>query len=350
MTTKVNMDCSQVRPLLSEALDQRLSQGESVAIRSHLLACHGCRSRFDDLRRLHIWTHELPRPAPSADFQSELLRRIQAGEGTPAAVLRGPVSIAHRLRFFASGAVTAAALLISAWLVHDGLRQAPSGDASVAADTALGTPMPVTAASLAEQVLARSAASLETLQHDAPGIRDLPPNRASEKLVERSRDAYYGLKLVRHLHPRVLELPEPVAREISGIEAALEQAFELGRMGQRSRADVERAIDGILQARISREMFDQVRIRPQQQPVDIGDMLPSEWSHDPRRVREFTLALKNLFEQPVHGFRLRLRAGHGGELELESGGVMFFRQPLIQWSDADGRRIFRVQVPEAPGR
>jgi len=58
---------------------------------------------------------------PSSDFSKRLFERIQSGEGSPEAGLLEPVAISRKLRIFASGALTAAALLLGAFLIFETL-------------------------------------------------------------------------------------------------------------------------------------------------------------------------------------------------------------------------------------
>ncbi|PIE22350.1 MAG: hypothetical protein CSA62_12630 [Planctomycetota bacterium] len=113
------LDCRSISNLLGESFDGRLARHEALAVRAHLLQCPSCRRAYGELERLREWTQGLPVPSLSNDFQDKLFERIHSGEGASMAIL--PQARAVRgIAWFVSGMATAAALLLSAWLLFGG--------------------------------------------------------------------------------------------------------------------------------------------------------------------------------------------------------------------------------------
>jgi len=130
---KNSISCKTAEDWLSEALDERLSASETRAFRAHILSCRNCRKALDRLKALSSWTDALPRQTVSQSFSKTLQRRIASGEGSPVAALMSPVPMFHKFKFFLSGAVTAAAVLLGFFLLFDGLRsKKESGEPLVA--------------------------------------------------------------------------------------------------------------------------------------------------------------------------------------------------------------------------
>ena len=48
----LNLPCDEVARLASATLDRKLTAGEGIALRSHLLYCHACRRYLAQIRRI----------------------------------------------------------------------------------------------------------------------------------------------------------------------------------------------------------------------------------------------------------------------------------------------------------
>jgi hypothetical protein len=348
------MNCRQARALVSEARDQRLGQADSRAFRAHVLACQGCRRVFDDFRTLQIATRDLPRHAPTGDFQTELMRRIAAGEGTPIALLRGPVPVAHRVRLFVSGAATAAALLVAAWLLIDGLlggqnppQHKDLSAGQVPAMLPIGTPFPIDSASLANRLVSESVASFNGLQKEAPTWRTLPPALATQRLVAKSRDPYYGFQLMRSLSPRVIELDKS-DKSLREAEDALENVMQLGRSDRRTREAVEQLIDLLCRVQLSEDFANNVRIRIVTEPVDLDDLLPMRL-RQPADLSELWSVLLTMMGGARDAGGRNLTPSPGAEaqffhLELPGGGGEFFFRGSRLLLMGDGKRGVRFML------
>jgi hypothetical protein len=113
------LSCREAETLISEALDRRLQASLDRLLRKHIFSCPGCRKTYQDTLALQALVQGQPEDSVSPDFIDILEERIQAGEGTPPAALDAPIPLARKLKLFSSGMGTAAALLLSAWLVLD---------------------------------------------------------------------------------------------------------------------------------------------------------------------------------------------------------------------------------------
>lgn len=118
------MNCQHAQKDMQKALDRRLPQSEQRAFQEHILGCKPCRLEFDRYSKLQTWTRELPVHEPSQDFSRKLFERIQSGEGSPENIDLEPVPISRKLRIFTSGAITAAALMLGAFLIFETLKGA----------------------------------------------------------------------------------------------------------------------------------------------------------------------------------------------------------------------------------
>ncbi|MEZ6037305.1 MAG: hypothetical protein R3F29_07480 [Planctomycetota bacterium] len=118
------MNCNTCRYQLSQCLDGRLPSGQRTAAMQHVEQCAECRTFWDDLQAAQQLTLRLQQPRVGADFREQLWARIHAGEGTPEAVFHEPVPILTKVRYAATGAAAAAAVLLAAiWIRDDsGLR------------------------------------------------------------------------------------------------------------------------------------------------------------------------------------------------------------------------------------
>ncbi|MCB9879330.1 MAG: hypothetical protein H6835_17180 [Planctomycetes bacterium] len=114
------MNCNTCRYQLSQCLDGRLPSGQRTAAMQHVERCAECRTFWDDLQAAQQLTMRLKQPHVGADFREQLWARIHAGEGTPEAVFHEPVPIWTKVRYAATGAAAAAAVLLAAlWVRGD---------------------------------------------------------------------------------------------------------------------------------------------------------------------------------------------------------------------------------------
>ncbi len=113
------LSCREAEGLISEALDRRLQANLDRALRKHIFSCPSCRKVYQDTLALQALVQRQPEDQVSPDFMEVLEERIAAGEGTPPAALDSPIPLSRKLKLFSSGMGTAAALLLSAWLIMD---------------------------------------------------------------------------------------------------------------------------------------------------------------------------------------------------------------------------------------
>ncbi|HHI78482.1 MAG TPA: zf-HC2 domain-containing protein [Planctomycetes bacterium] len=142
------LSCREAEFLISEALDRRLQASTDRVLRRHIFSCPSCRKVYQDHLSLQNLVQNQPEAQVSPDFMEVLEARIAAGEGTPTAALDAPIPLARKLKLFSSGMGTAAALLLSAWLILDEISSPPLPNSSqaqtpVAASTGTSTPLPV---------------------------------------------------------------------------------------------------------------------------------------------------------------------------------------------------------------
>ncbi len=119
------LSCRETQALISESLDHRLQSSLDRGLRKHIFSCPPCRKVYQDLLALQALVKGQPEDQVSPDFMEVLERRIASGEGTPTAALDSPIPLARKLKLFSSGMATAAALLLSAWLVLDEITPPP---------------------------------------------------------------------------------------------------------------------------------------------------------------------------------------------------------------------------------
>ncbi len=295
------MNCKTASTLASEALDQRLSQPDAIAFRTHILGCPSCHRHMDRLRRLSIATKALANTPVSADFRSTLIQRIEAGEGSPRAVLDGPVPLRERVKFFASGAATAAALLLSAWLVADGLSSAaPRNSAAPKSSAALETTAAATAphqidantfdrlirvspVTFGQQAFEKSKELFMGLQREAPRLVSQPPKNAFRKLVDRSNDAIIGFRLLQSLNNIVI-LPERFSRSVERIESNLQQVLRFRRQPARSREVVQSMVRLILKDQLVSDESPRLLLAANDQELELVRRLPAQF-REPENVR-----------------------------------------------------------------
>mgnify|MGYP001794563199 CR=1 FL=1 len=117
--------CSSVRHALSECLDGRLPSGRRSEVMAHVAKCGDCAEFWRDLQKIRELSNSAEQPAVGNNFREGLWRRIEAGEGTPEAVFSEPVPMLTRLRYVATGAAAAAALVFVLHLTDPDRGSAP---------------------------------------------------------------------------------------------------------------------------------------------------------------------------------------------------------------------------------
>ena len=131
---------------LSLHLDGRLPAARRDALVERLFEDDDTARLQAEMERAQELALSLPRERVGAAFSETLWQRIRAGEGTPEAVFREPVSTATKLRYVAAGAVAAAALmfLLRPWLTPPADAAIPelhNGQPTVVADGVLTIPV-----------------------------------------------------------------------------------------------------------------------------------------------------------------------------------------------------------------
>jgi hypothetical protein len=107
--------------LLSEAMDGRLPSRRREKILEHLGSCASCRATWDGMHAARNTLFRLPGERVGNDFAQGLWQRIEAGEGTPEHALDAPIPWPSKVRYLATGAAAAAAVLIVFSSVFSGL-------------------------------------------------------------------------------------------------------------------------------------------------------------------------------------------------------------------------------------
>ena len=324
------MACTTARRLMSEALDQRLARDTAHGFRQHLLACQSCRCVFDDLRLLKQATQELPSQPPSADFQTRLFERIESGEGTLVDVLRGPTPLAHRVRFFASGAATAAALLLSAWLIFDGLKdETPTG--AIPSEVAkVETVDPV---QLGRETLVRTSNLLRQARHEAPRLVRQPPLKARERLSHLTQDVLGGIHVIHALEKNNLELPQRFREPLGRVEFNMRRVRDIARRQRFSRDDLQHMVKLVLAEDLDLEAAKQARIG-MLDDVDLGRSINL-------RDRERVQRIMRFFERNFEGVRLvemqEVERGLREQLEMHKARVRFGGSHVLLRFEIRGR-------------
>ena len=113
------MNCNTCRFELSQCLDGRLPSGRRATVLQHVDACAPCAEYWTEMQAAQQLVLRVPRLQVGADFRDRLWARIQAGEGTPDAVFREPISWLTKTRYALTGAAAAAAVLLAALWLRD---------------------------------------------------------------------------------------------------------------------------------------------------------------------------------------------------------------------------------------
>jgi len=303
------MKCNTAHSLLSEAIDQRLPQIEAQALQKHLIACPSCRAEYDSLAQLQCWTRELPETLVAGDFASRLMARIASGEGTPPAVLNMPTPLGTRVRHFAYGAGTAAALLLSAFLVLDGLKDSGSR-VPERHDTAVAhSPLPTGLTQISEDEVARRAieqatTQFQVLQANAPRIvSKFPPRRAVEKLVNESDEVYWITTVARTSSPGAVELPKELSASLEDIE----QTCRLVRLRSIHSKDPSRTskelVELILRPSVPDRKATAVKVRLGAPRFKL-DRLVQRFGSDPEALLQIRRTLEKLLDRNTDGVQL----------------------------------------------
>lgn len=107
------MNCRTSQYELSQCLDGRLPSGRRSLVMAHVADCQPCARFWAELQRAQELVLRLPRQQVSRGFREALWERIEAGEGTPAAILQESVPLATKARYVLTGAAAAALLVVA---------------------------------------------------------------------------------------------------------------------------------------------------------------------------------------------------------------------------------------------
>lgn len=122
-----NMDCTEVKQLLSAYFDDELASEERIAVAEHLAGCDECSTELAGFERLSDMARGLDTPMPPPQMWSQLERQLEEERGTQRIQLtnRSPRQYFSVQRLIA----VAASLLVavglgwlgySTWIGHDG--------------------------------------------------------------------------------------------------------------------------------------------------------------------------------------------------------------------------------------
>lgn len=194
------MNCQHAQKDMGQALDRRLPQSEQRAFQEHILSCKPCRLEFDRHQKLQTWTRALPSARPAQDFSQRLFDRIQSGEGSPDGILTEPVPISRKLRIFAAGAVTAAALMLGAFLIQDTL-SGPRNDGSI--DFQTTPPIPSSVSTVSDPVK-RAEFELNNVVvglQNAQALQNVPAlsTRTLDNIIDRGKSIEDSLSMLHEL-------------------------------------------------------------------------------------------------------------------------------------------------------
>src|ERR1041385_1978627 len=135
-----DMNCRICHYELSQCLDARLPSGRRALVMQHVAECERCAQFWAELQAARELALRLPRRRPGPDFREQLFARIQTGEGTPPAVFQEHVPVIAKIRYAATGAAIAAAVLLVFTLARTGAPKAPATDDPIAATSVSATP------------------------------------------------------------------------------------------------------------------------------------------------------------------------------------------------------------------
>lgn len=123
--------CFEYELLISQKLDDELSESDEILLADHLRSCSSCRALYDELAQIQR-TLASCSAAPPADLSARVLEQIKAEEPSTEIQASSPTPRRMKLKWFAT---TAAALLVVISSAVLGIRMLPSTDnASLAND------------------------------------------------------------------------------------------------------------------------------------------------------------------------------------------------------------------------
>ena len=327
-------DCRAMRSLLGDAVDRRLGRTDASRFRQHLLTCPACRAEFEQLETLQAATQDLVDEPVSEDFRERLLARIEAGEGAHPDVLHHPAPFA-RVKFFASGAATAAALLISFWLVLDRIQDKDTGlDSLVPSDVAaipqVADPnsMPLLPVAMDPNQLSLDAVQKSqelygNLREQAGRFIGQPlRKRAMDELVTQSRDFIQSVRVLNAFDGTLIDLPQELRTNFVQAERTAQSIVQEARRDAPSYADVTRFVETLrnLPAPGRGSTTVTIRLQSRRGPVDLVRVFASR-SKGTAEIRDlmefvqqhlmrggiFPSGSVEAFGQPSSTFELRLR-------------------------------------------
>ncbi|MBK8976258.1 MAG: hypothetical protein IPM29_10040 [Planctomycetes bacterium] len=121
---------------MSLNLDGRLSSTRREQLLQHIEQDDEAARLWDEMERAQQLALSLPEQQVGPTFTETLWQRIRAGEGTPEAVFRDPVSPWTKARYLLTGAAAAAAVLIAVQALRPPREAAPAGEAVARAEVA----------------------------------------------------------------------------------------------------------------------------------------------------------------------------------------------------------------------
>lgn len=319
-------DCRSVRTQLGDAIDRRLGRTDMNRFRQHLLACPSCRAEHDRLERLKIATSGLVDEPVSEDFRERLLARIEAGEGARSDALQHPAPLA-RIKFFVSGAATAAALLVSFWLVFDRLSEDDSSVNDLVTANMPSIPQVTSASAMPLPVaMDPNRLSLDAVQKSQElylGLRDQAERfvdqplrkRAMNDLVAQSRNFIQSVRVLNAFDGTLLDLPQDLRATFVEAERTAQSILAEARRDDSSYDDMKPYVETLTRLPAPRGGATTIRIRLQSRgPIDLVRVFANRMKGD-AEIRD----LMEFVEQHL------LKGG-----VFPSDSIEFFGQPTFQ--------------------
>lgn len=323
MTNARMPSCRTIRSQLSEALDGRLGRVESREFHQHLIACPACRAEYDKLAQLQQLTGSLRDEPVRDDFRERLLARIEAGEGARPEILRHPTSFAHRAKFFASGAATAAALLISFWLIVDGLKEGEStslpdnngevastfsNDADAIDALPVGNLDAVDPNRFGLEAVQRSQEFYEGLRSQAARVASHPPKFAMEKLAQQSQALIESIRFLDVIDGTLLELPGELRSNLRTAASKAKYVLATAEQQDASRDSVQRVVDELLREIPSLSASSRsIKIRLHGNGIDLQRIVTGRARSTDEAHRFMTYAWKHLVPRSVRDSKNSIR-------------------------------------------
>lgn len=186
------MNCTTCRMELSRCLDGRLPSGRHATVMAHAEGCPECSQFWQELQEARKLALRAPKLAVSDDFHDGLWQRIRAGEGTPEAVFREPVSTVTKLRYLGTGAAAAAAMLFVAR--HFAAPAAPA-PASSSQNVAAASPEGAGSVEPATADREQPRVSLASFGQDEP-LQPFEPDRLAMAAASNVSQTHHDLDLL----------------------------------------------------------------------------------------------------------------------------------------------------------